>query len=100
MDFGDLPQVFASLCQEADFPCLPVRDILYQAKIAQGLYRFTVTHALLDGSLADWTLCDALPADYYCWHRGGVFEYYVYQSPTGEFKIVEGFPPAIGLLVE
>jgi len=59
-----------------------------------------VTFALPDGSLADWTPCSTLPADNYCWHRGGVFEYYIYQSPAGELKVVEGFPPAIGLLVE
>jgi WD40 repeat protein len=99
-DFGDLPAVFSSLCQEADFPCMPVRDILYPAKLAEGLYRFTVTFALPDGTLADWPPCSSLPASNYCWHRGGLFEYFVYRAPDGNFQVVEGLPPAVGLLVE
>jgi WD40 repeat protein len=100
LDFSNLAEVFASLCQEAEFPCMPVQEILHQAKVADGLYRFTVTFALPDGSLADWSPCNSLPADYYCPHRGGIFEYYVYQTPEGGFKIVESLPPSIALLLK
>jgi hypothetical protein len=100
MDFNDLPAVIGQLCQDPDFPCMPVRDILYQAEESGGLYRFTVTFALPDGSLADWTPCHSLPADYHCMHRGGVFEYFVLRDSDGSFKVVEGLPPAIALLIE
>lgn len=100
MDFSDLPAVFEQLCQEPDFPCMPLRDILYQADVSDGLYRFTVTFALPDGSLADWTPCHSLPDDYYCTHRGGAFEYFVLRDSDGSFKVVEGLPPAIALFIE
>jgi hypothetical protein len=98
LDFSDMEGVLAALCQDEEFPCMPVREVTFPAKIVDGLYRFTVTFSLPDGSLADWQPCLSLPAGYYCEHRGGIFEYYVHQTPDGEFKIVEGFPPAIALL--
>ncbi len=100
MDFSDMAGLYAQLCQEPDFPCMPVRDILYQAKVGDGLYRFTITFALPDGSLADWPPCSSVPASHFCWHRGGVFEYFVLQTSDGSYKIVEGLPPAVGLFIE
>ncbi len=98
LDFSDVESVLAELCQEEEFPCMPLREVLYQAKIVDGLYRFTVTFSLPDGSLADWQPCNSLPADYYCLHRGGVFEYFVHRTTEGDFMIVEGLPPAIALI--
>lgn len=100
VDFNDFASVLSTLCQETDFPCMPVRDILYQAQPTDGLYSFTITFSLPDGSLADWPTCSSIPADHYCWHRGGTFIYYVYQTPEGSFKIVEGYPPAVSFLLE
>jgi WD40 repeat protein len=96
----DTVRLLTLLCQDQTFPCMPVRDVLYQSQIWDHLYRFAVTFAGPDGEQAKWPLCQNVPAAKWCEHRNGDFEFYVLQMPDGSFHIVDGLPPAINLRVK
>jgi hypothetical protein len=100
MDTTDTVALLTLLCKDQAFPCMPLRDVLFQSQIWDHFYRFTVTFTGPDGEQAVWPLCRNVPAANWCEYRGGEFPFYVLQRPDGSFSIVDGLPPAVNLRVQ
>jgi WD40 repeat protein len=96
-DATDAASILATLCGDPDFPCLPVKVIVYRAQLADGRFLFAVTYAKPDGNQATWPPCEKAPESEYCDRRDGAFEYVVERQTEGGFKVVNGMPPSIYL---
>ena len=89
--------LLAALCSEAEFPCAPVLEVVYQAQVDADSFVFIVTFAGQDGQRAAWPPCLDVPASRWCDHRDGMFSYAVRRQADGSFRVLNGMPPAFEL---
>jgi hypothetical protein len=97
LDLGDLTAVLKELCADPAYPCMPVRDVIHRSQLAIGDFQFVVDFKAPDGNIAQWPLCEKIPMNVDCFHRGGMFVYEVIQKEDGSFTIVNALPPSIEL---
>jgi WD40 repeat protein len=97
LDLGNLPAVLKDLCTDPVYPCLPVKDVLYRAQLADGDFRFVINFRAPDGNIAPWPLCANIPMSEDCTHRSGMFVYEVIKKEDGTFSMLNGLPPSIDL---
>lgn len=96
-DLADPAGLLEKLCTEAEFPCAPVREVVYQAQADPDTFFFMVTFADENGEPAQWPPCVGVPESMYCDRRDGAFSYVVRRQPDGGFRVVNGWPPELEL---
>ncbi len=96
-DPADPSALLKALCTDPKFPCMPLKDVAYQAQVAEHTFLFVVSFAGPDGNTAVWPLCAHVPATKSCSRRDGLFEFYVRLQPDGSYGVVNGLPPSLEL---
>jgi hypothetical protein len=96
IDPEDTESVLEGLCADSRFPCLPVKNVRYEAQKNLNTYDFVVDFENPDGSTVVWPSCDGLSAEDYCDFREG-FEYSVKLINDGNFKIDGTLPYSMWL---
>ncbi len=96
VDLEDVSAILENLCQDPDFPCLPLLEVTYQSQIQPDTFLFKVQFANPDGTPAMWPPCNDAPLTEYCDWRND-FEYMVVKQSDGQFKIFNSPPYSLYL---
>jgi hypothetical protein len=96
IDPEDIESVLKGLCADPRFPCLPVKDVKYEAQKDLNTFDFVVDFQNPDGSSKIWPSCEGLSPDDYCDFRDG-FEYTVKLMEDGTYKIDGTLPYSMWL---
>jgi WD40 repeat protein len=96
IDPEDIESVLKGLCADPRFPCLPVKDVKYEAQKDLNTFDFVVDFQNPDGSSKTWPSCEGLSPDDYCDFRDG-FEYTVKLMEDGTYKIDGTLPYSMWL---